>query len=44
VLRGGSYSYMADGVRSASRAVGRPHESSVSTGMRVARTLDAGLR
>jgi formylglycine-generating enzyme required for sulfatase activity len=43
-LRGGSYTYLADGVRSASRAVGLAHESSTSTGMRVARTLDAGVR
>jgi hypothetical protein len=38
VLRSGNYTSIPEGVRSASRAVGRPNESDNTTGMRAART------
>jgi formylglycine-generating enzyme required for sulfatase activity len=44
VLRSGNYTSIPEGVRSASRAVGRPNESDNTSGMRVARTLDFAPR
>jgi formylglycine-generating enzyme required for sulfatase activity len=44
VLHSGNYNAIPEGVRSASRAVGRPNESDNTTGMRVARTLDFAPR